>query len=94
MYGFSAPSSAWNGASASAAAASISACDTAGRPAEAAYPAACSPARRPKTSRSEREFPPSRFEPCMPPATSPAAKSPGTPTVAALSESTAMPPIT
>src|SRR5579875_1233166 len=36
------------------------------------------PARRPNTSRSDSEFPPSRFEPCMPPETSPAANRPGT----------------
>ena len=38
------------------------------------------PARRPKTSRSDSELPPRRFEPCMPPETSPAANRPGTPT--------------
>src|SRR6185312_4948434 len=31
------------------------------------------PERRPKTRRSESEFPPRRFEPCMPPEASPAA---------------------
>jgi hypothetical protein len=36
------------------------------------------PARRPKTIRSHSELPPRRLEPCMPPATSPAAKRPGT----------------
>src|ERR687898_2397694 len=42
------------------------------------YAAAPSPALRPKTSRSESELPPRRFAPCSPPATSPAAKRPGT----------------
>ena len=37
----------------------------------------CWPARRPNTSRSDSELPPSRLEPCMPPATSPAAYRPG-----------------
>jgi hypothetical protein len=45
---------------------------------------AAAPARRPNTSRSDSELPPSRFEPCIPPATSPAAYSPGT-TAAAVS---------
>ncbi len=36
------------------------------------------PARRPNTSRSDRELPPRRFDPCMPPDTSPAANRPGT----------------
>ena len=106
VYGFSggrpasgpgAGPSAENGRSASAAAVSI--CDVVHRRAAppvsaAAYSAACSPARRPNTSRSERELPPSRLEPCIPPATSPAANRPGTPRAAAVSDSTAMPPIT
>ena len=51
-----------------------------------------SPARRPKTSRSESELPPSRFAPCSPAATSPAANRPGT-VVAVVSASTRTPPI-
>lgn len=105
VYGFSggrpsscpgAGPSAENGRSASAAAVSTSMSSTGGRePARpAAYSAACSPARRPNTSRSERELPPSRLEPCIPPATSPAANRPGTPRAAAVSDSTAIPPIT
>ena len=58
------------------------------------YSAAPIPARRPNTSRSESELPPRRFDPCIPPATSPAANSPGTPTAAAVSGSTSTPPIT
>ena len=82
------------GASASAAAASISAELTAGiEGSELAYSAAPMPARRPKTMRSESEFPPRRFEPCMPPATSPAANRPAT-VEAVLSASTRTPPIT
>ena len=50
------------------------------------------PARRPKTSRSDSELPPSRLAPCMPPATSPAANSPGT-VAASVSASTRTPPI-
>ena len=57
------------------------------------YAAAPSPARQPKTRRSDREFPPSRFEPCMPPATSPAAYSPVT-MLSSVSASTSTPPIT
>ncbi len=105
VYGFSGgrPSSspptgpsAEKGRSASAAAASTSRSLTSGRSKAraAAYSAACQPARRPKTSRSDSEFPPSRFEPCMPPATSPDAYRPGTPRAAAVSDSTAMPPMT
>ena len=44
--------------------------------------------------RSESELPPRRLEPCIPPATSPAANNPGTPTAAAVSGSTSTPPIT
>lgn len=88
--------SAEKGRSASAAARSTSVSSTSGRLSarSAAWSAACQPARRPNTSRSDRELPPSRLEPCMPPATSPAANSPGTPRAAAVSESTATPPIT
>ena len=57
------------------------------------YAAACSPARLPKTSRSESELPPRRFEPCIPPATSPAAYRPLTEDCA-VSGSTSTPPIT
>ncbi len=105
VYGFSAgppswtapgcSSSALKGRSASASAASTSRSSGTGRAAvAAAYSAAYSPARRPKTSRSDRELPPSRLEPCIPPATSPAANSPGTPLAAAVSGSTSTPPIT
>jgi hypothetical protein len=59
----------------------------------AAYSAAYLPARRPKTSRSPRELPPSRFDPCMPAAHSPAANRPGR-VAAAVSGSTFTPPIT
>ena len=58
------------------------------------YSAAPIPARRPNTSKSESELPPRRLEPCIPPATSPAANKPGTPTAAAVSASTSTPPIT
>ena len=54
--------------------------------------AAYSPARLPKTSRSERELPPSRFAPCRPAAHSPAAKRPGTSDIWE-SASTLTPPI-
>ena len=43
----------------------------------AARAAAAAPVRAPNTSRSESELPPSRFAPCIPPATSPAANRPG-----------------
>ena len=51
------------------------------------------PARRPNTSRSDSELPPSRLDPCMPPATSPAANRPGM-RAASVSGSTSTPPIT
>ena len=54
--------------------------------------AAPMPARRPKTMRSESELPPRRLAPCMPPDTSPMAKSPGT-VAACVSASTRTPPI-
>jgi len=74
-------------------AASTSAASTAGVPLRpSAKSAAPKPARRPKTMRSESELPPRRFAPCMPPATSPAAKSPGT-VAAWVSASTRTPPI-
>ncbi len=77
VYGFSPPSSSWfaNGASAASAADFTSSSDTVGRlPLSfCALYAALWPARRPNTSRSDSEFPPSLFDPCMPPATSPAA---------------------
>jgi hypothetical protein len=83
-----------NGASASACAASMSASDTFGRLAIFfALVAADSPARRPNTSRSDSELPPSRFDPCMPPATSPAAYRPGT-VDSPVSGATSTPPIT
>src|SRR6266513_931445 len=50
------------------------------------------PARLPNTSRSDRELPPSRLEPCIPPDTSPAANRPGT-AAAAVSGSTSTPPL-
>src|SRR4026209_1557288 len=43
----------------------------------AAKSAAAAPVRWPNPSRSESELPPSRFAPCIPPATSPAATRPG-----------------
>ena len=43
----------------------------------AAWAAAPAPVRAPNTSRSDSELPPSRFAPCIPPATSPAAYRPG-----------------
>ena len=55
--------------------------------------AAYSPARLPNTSRSDKELPPRRLAPCIPPATSPAANRPGT-VVAWLSASTSTPPMT
>ena len=58
------------------------------------YATAPIPARRPKTNKSESEFQPRRFDQCIPPATSPAANKPGTPTAAAVSGSTCTPPIT
>ncbi|CAB4697846.1 unannotated protein [freshwater metagenome] len=58
------------------------------------YSTAPIPARRPKTNKSDSELPPRRLDPCIPPATSPAANSPGTPTAAALSGTTSTPPIT
>src|SRR5215831_10501882 len=54
--------------------------------------AAYSPARWPKTSRSEREFPPSLLAPCNPAAHSPAANNPGTSDIWE-SASTRTPPI-
>ena len=72
----------------------IAASDTGFAPLLFTYAAAPAPARRPKTRRSVSEFPPRRFDPCIPPATSPAAKSPGTPIAAAVSGSTSTPPIT
>jgi hypothetical protein len=41
------------------------------------YCAALAPATRPNTTQSSSELPPRRLRPWMPPATSPAAKSPG-----------------
>ena len=58
----------------------------------AAYAAAPAPVRCPKTSRSESELPPSRFAPCIPPATSPAANRPDR-VVAPVSASTRIPPM-
>src|SRR5438128_823327 len=55
-------------------------------------PAAYSPARRPNTSRSLRELPPSRLAPCIPPPTSPTAKSPEI-VASCVSASTLTPPI-
>ena len=60
-----------------------------GRPSAGARPRPCDvcrgaePARSPNTSRSDSELPPSRFDPCMPPETSPAANRPGTRAAAA-----------
>ena len=94
VYGFSPPSRS-SGARISPRAASSSASGAVGRAViPFRYPAAPAPARRPKTSRSDSELPPSRFEPCMPPDTSPAANRPGTPGTAAVSGSTSTPPIT
>ena len=94
VYGFSPPWT-WNGASACSWAASASASETDGRfvPSPCTYAAACSPARLPNTSRSDRELPPSRLEPCMPPETSPTANRPGT-RDSWVSGSTSTPPIT
>src|SRR5690606_33359615 len=92
-YGVSPPSRV-RGARAVSAAASTAAAGTVRRPAVRAYAAAYSPARLPNTSRSDSELPPSRLEPCMPPATSPAANSPVTdPMAAVVSASTSIPPM-
>jgi hypothetical protein len=94
--GFSPPSVALeNGNSARSCACATSSIRTAGcTPAsESTYSAAPLPARRPNTIRSDSELPPSRLEPCIPPATSPAANSPGTFDIA-VSGSTSTPPIT
>ena len=96
VYGFSPPVRC-SGASASARASASAASVAAGLPPASLrvprYATAPMPARRPKTSRSDRELPPSRLEPCMPPDTSPAANRPGR-LEAAVSGSTSTPPIT
>src|SRR5438876_8329929 len=78
------------GASAARIVASISASGMPGAPPR--FPAAYSPARRPNTSRSLRELPPSRLAPCIPPPTSPTAKSPEI-VASCVSASTLTPPI-
>ena len=93
VYGFS-PSARSSGCSAETASAATSSEGITGREDSAeTYSAAPSPERRPNTSRSDSELPPSRFEPCMPPDTSPAANRPGT-EAAPVSGSTSTPPIT
>ena len=93
MYGFSPPVR-LNGAAIRSAAAFIELSETFTAVDCFTYSAAQTPALLPKTNQSESVFPPNLFEPCMPPATSPAANKPGTPTAAAVSASTSTPPIT